>query len=139
MDGFPAYSPALVSLAVYAIVGQILSAVAAVNRSRAGFGPGEMPPANYADPAYRACRAYHNTVDNAGTFAGAVAAAVLVGAAPVWTNLAATLAVVARLSFAVIYLRGIGAADGGPRTLVYVFGSGMTILIALLAVLAGIA
>ena len=137
MEPFEAYSHALVALAAFALIGQVLAGVAVVSRSRAGFGPGAMPAPDYANPTYRACRAYQNTVDNVGTFAAAVTAAVLTGAAPFWVNLFASLAVVARIGFAVVYIRGIGAADGGPRSALFAFNTAMTVGIALMAVLAG--
>ena len=138
MEAFGAYSHAIVALALFAVIGQVLSALAAVSRSGAGFGPGELPPADYGNRVFRVCRAYHNTVDNAGTFAAAVAAAILAGAAPFWVNLFASVALVARIAFVVVYIRGIGAPDLGPRSFIYVTNSAMTILLALMAVVAGV-
>lgn len=126
------------SLALFAILGQVLSAAAAISRSKAGYLPGEMPRPDYGDRVYRICRTYHNTVDNAGTFAAAVAAAVLTLASPVLVNLFAVLALIARLLFVAFYVKGGGRPDGGPRSIAYVFQSAMTILLALLAVSAGI-
>lgn len=138
MELFAPYSHALVSLALFAVIGQVLSGMVGFRRSNAGLVPGALPAPDLGDPVYRACRTYHNTVDNAGTFAAAIAAAVLLGAAPFWVNLFASIAVIARLAFAVIYIRGVGVADMGPRSILYVINSAMTLLIALLAIIAGL-
>ena len=136
IEAFEQYGHALASLALFALLSQVLSAVSAFKRSNAGFGPGQVPPTNYDDPVYRMCRSYHNTVDNVGAFAAAIGAAVLAGAAPFWVNLFASIAIVARLAFVFIYIRGIGPADLGVRSYVYVLSSLMTMLIAVLALLA---
>ncbi|MGB0658905.1 MAG: MAPEG family protein [Mangrovicoccus sp.] len=139
MELFEAYAHALVALALYALMGQGLSVFVGITRSGAGLGPGAMPAPDYSNRVYRICRSYHNTVDNAGTLAAAIAAAILLGAAPFWVNLFASLAVAARLAFVLIYVWGVGAEDNGPRSFLYIFNSLMTILIALMAVISGFA
>lgn len=139
MELFEPYSHALVSLALFALIALAMSGLVGARRSRAGLLPGELPAPDLGDPVYRLCRAYHNTVDNAGTFAAAVAAAVLTGAAPFFVNVFASLGVLARLAFVVLYVRGIGVQDSGPRTVLYVANTAMTVLLALMAVFAGLA
>ncbi|MEM1361031.1 MAG: MAPEG family protein [Pseudomonadota bacterium] len=136
VDSIAPYGLALISLGLFVILAQSLSAVSAVARSKAGYGPGEVPPVNYADRVYRTCRAYQNSVDNIGPFAAAVAAAILAGAAPILVNLFSAVAILARLGFAYVYFQGIGPADQGPRSILYVVNSVMTIALAVIAILA---
>ncbi|MHA7873973.1 MAPEG family protein [Roseivivax sp.] len=128
-----AYSHALMSVALFAVLCQVLSALLAPRLSKAGHAPGTVPPVNYDDPVFRLFRSYHNSVDSMGPFAAAVVAAVLAGASPFWVNLLASLGLLARLGVVVCYVPGIGKNEFGPRTFAYIFQSAMTILLGLLA------
>lgn len=133
------YAVAIASLALYALVTQFLAPMAGMASAKAGLIPGASPPADYASRLYRIHRAYQNSVDNTGTFAAVVTAAVLAGASPVWINLFALIAVIARAAMVVVHIRGIGRPDRGPRSMLYALGSLMTILIGLAALAAAVA
>lgn len=136
MEIFDAYSHALLALAGYAFVALALGPMAGLARLRAGLAPGAMPVADYSHRDYRICRAYQNTVENAGLFGCVVGAAVLAGAAPFWVNVLASGVLVVRMAMILVHILAIGAAENGPRTVLFALGTFMMMGLALMAIFA---
>lgn len=116
MDQFAAYSHAILSVVIYAVMAQILNAMTGIRKGAANLQPGASHPQDYGDAGYRLDRAYMNSVEMLGFFAALVFAAILAGANPFWVNLFASVAVVLRVLANVVYIRGIGKGYGGLRT-----------------------
>ena len=136
MEQFAAYGHAIVSLAVFALVGLILGPVAAGRSTAAGYAPGEVPRADYDDPVYRLTRAYQNAMELTGIFTAVVVAAILAGAGAWWVNLLAAVFLISRLLVAVIHIAGVGSPNMGPRSIVFVIGWACCVILAIMAVVA---
>lgn len=137
MEQFAEYSHAIAALAFIVLIQLALSPAAGLSRNNSGKSAGAMPDPDYSDVKFRICRAYQNSAEMSGAFAGAILAAVLAGAPPLWINLFASLAVISRLVMVYVHIKGIGAGqEPGPRTFAYVFGWAMCLLIALFALIA---
>jgi len=65
-------------------------------------------------------------------------AAILAGASPFWVNLLATVFLLSRLVVAFIHIRGIGAENMGPRTMIFVVGWAACLILGLMAIVAAI-
>ncbi len=135
---FAAYGHALAALALTALVAMLLGPWAGAAKSAAGLAPGQEPPADYSNKVYRIHRAAANAAEFIGVFAAVVAAAVLAGADPFWTNVFASITFVARLLHPIIHVSGIGAANMGPRTFAYVAGWACCVALAIMAVVAAV-
>ncbi|MSU88922.1 MAPEG family protein [Rhodobacteraceae bacterium 2CG4] len=138
MDAITGYAHAIVSLALFAVLALALNPWAGIARGRAGLVPGQMPEPDYASRAFRITRSYQNTVEMTGVFAAVVAAAVLAGANPFWVNLLASLALVSRIAMIFVHVQGIGKANNGLRTIFFVAGWAMMLLLALIAAVAAV-
>lgn len=136
MEQFAEYGHALASVGLFALIALLLNPWVGIMRGKVGLAPGEMPRADYSDRNFRIARSYQNSVEMAGIFGVVVGAAVLSGAAPFWVNLFASIALLARIAMVYVHIQGIGAPDRGPRTMLFVLGWLMMVLIALVAVLA---
>lgn len=138
MEQFSAYSHAIVSLAVFAILGLLISPIAAARKSGEGVTAGSMPAADYGNLTYRINRAYLNAAEMAGFFALVTIAAILAGASPFWVNWLASIFLISRLAVAFVHIRGIGAQNMGPRTMLFVLGWACCVVLALLAIFAAL-
>ena len=105
MDQFSLYSHAIVSLALWALLVAILSALSTRGRTPENRCDCGKPKRDYANQWYRSERAFMNAVETSGPFIAATLAAILAGAAPFWVNLFASLFIVARVSMAVVHIR----------------------------------
>ena len=140
MEQFAIYSHAIASLALFAVITLLLSPMAGLARNRAGVAAGAMPPADYANRDFRICRAYQNASENIGIFAAVVLAAVLTGASSLWVNLFASLFLVFRILMLYAHIAGLGVGkEPGPRTILFVLGWVMLLLIALMALVGAFA
>lgn len=137
MEYLDLYSHAAVSLAGYAIIALLLAPMSGAARAKAGVLPGQTPPADYASKLYRISRSQANTAENTGAFAAVIAAAVIAGAPHFWVNLFASLALLLRIAMVWVHVQGIGKADMGVRTYLFVASWLMMLLIAILAVFSG--
>lgn len=122
MEIFAPYGHALVSIALFAVIGLILGPVGAAISTGRGYDPGAIPKPDYGDISYRLTRAYQNAMETMGFFAGVTLAAILAGADPWWTNTFASVFLVSRILLVVVHLAGMGPKNFGPRTIVYVIG-----------------
>ena len=136
MDTFAAYGHAIVSVALWALLVLLLGPFSALAKSKVGLVPGAAPAADYADPVYRLYRAQQNSAENLAVFAAVTFAAMLAGASPLWVNWLASVAFVARLVMVFVHVRGIGKPRNGARTVVFVFGWALHVVLAVLAILA---
>ena len=123
MEAFADYGHALLSVALYALIAQVLNALTGIRKGSLNLQPGETLIADYEDPSYRLDRTYMNSIEMIGFYIALVFAAVLAGASPFWVNLFATLGVLFRIATNVIYLRKIGAGYGGLRTMMVIGAS----------------
>ncbi len=136
MDQFHAYSHAIVSVALVAVIAVVLAPLSATKKARLGLVAGATPEPDYSSLAYRCWRAHLNATETMGTFAAVTFAAILAGAPPFWVNLSASLYLVARLVHSFVHVRGIGAESFGIRTFAFIFGSAMSLLLAALTIVA---
>lgn len=103
MGIFDAYSHAVASLAFWAILVGVLAVYSTIGRSAENRCECGKPKRDYGDPVYRRERAFMNAVEGGGPFIAATVAAILIGAAPFWVNLFATVYLVARIAVAVVH------------------------------------
>lgn len=136
MEQFAAYSHAIVSVAVFVILTLVLGPVSAVRKAGAGVAAGGTPAEDYGNPVYRWHRAYMNANESVGPFAAAVAMAILAGANPFWTNMLASIFLIARIVVLVVHVAGVGAMNQGLRSIVFGIGLFCTVAIALMAIVA---
>ncbi|MEK6216462.1 MAG: MAPEG family protein [Boseongicola sp.] len=136
METFGEYGHALVAIAIWILVVQVLSAWVGVTKANSGVPPGGTPPEDYANKDYRLHRAYENSVANLSVLVAAIVIAVLAGASPFWVNTLASIAVVARLVMVYVHSQGMGKATQGLRTGIFVFHWALIVLITILAVVA---
>ncbi|WP_375228090.1 MAPEG family protein [Roseobacter sp. S98] len=102
---FDAYSHALAALALWAVLVSVLGMVSTRGRSPENRCDCGKPKRDYANPVYRAERAFMNAVEVSGPFVAATVAAVLTGAAPFVVNLLASLFIVVRVAMAFVHIR----------------------------------
>ncbi|WP_037227041.1 MAPEG family protein [Roseobacter sp. GAI101] len=126
MDAFAAYSHALASLALWGVMISVLGAFSTRGRSAENRCDCGKPKRNYDDPAYRSERAFMNAVESSGPFIAVTVAAVLLGAAPFWVNVFASVFIVARLAMAFVHIR----TTNQPMRSVF-FGVGLLCILAL--------
>ncbi|UWQ17811.1 MAPEG family protein [Jannaschia sp. M317] len=129
------YAHALASLAIWAILSQVLAGVSTIGRTpdRAPCGK---PVRDYSNPVYRRERAFANAIESSGPFVAATVAAMLVGASPFWVNLLASVFVVARIAMAVVHVR---TENQTMRSAFFAIGLFMTAGLALLALIGAFA
>lgn len=135
MTEFAAYSHAIASLGLWAILSIILSGVSLRGRTPEGRCDCGKPKRDYADRVYRADRAFMNAVENSGPFVAATVAAMLAGAAPFWVNVFASVFLVSRIAMAIVH---IGTENQPLRSAMFVIGWVCMIALALMAVVAAI-
>ncbi|MEM8850592.1 MAG: MAPEG family protein [Pseudomonadota bacterium] len=123
------YAHALAALALWAILMTALALLSVIGTPRAKTDSGH-PFRDYADPAYRRNRAFQNAIETTGPFLAAALAAILVGASPFWTNLFASLFIVARIAMAVVH---IGTEIQPLRSLFWMVGQICILGLALIA------
>ena len=119
MENFTAYSHAIASLALWAVMISILGMISTRGRSAEGRCDCGKPKRNYDDPVYRSERAFMNAVESSGPFIAATVAAILIGASPFWVNIFASLFIVARVGMVFVHLR---TTNQPARSLFFVLG-----------------
>ncbi len=119
MENFTAYSHAIASLGLWAILVSVLAALSTTGRTAENRCDCGKPKRNYDDPVYRRERAFMNAVEASGPFIAATVAAILIGAAPFWVNLFASAFIVARICMAVAH---IATTSHPMRSLFFMIG-----------------
>lgn len=100
-----AYAHALAAVAVYALLVMVLAPLSTRSRTPEARAECGKPKRNYENQWYRTERAFANAVENGTPFLGSVVVAILVGAAPFWVNLLASIAIVGRLAMAFVHIK----------------------------------
>lgn len=98
--------------------------------------PGGKYRGDYSEFGFRTLRTYINSTETLAVFAFSLLLAILAGADPGWVNWLAALYVAARGLHWVFYYAGAGPNVGGPRTMAFVTGWIINILLAAVALLA---
>lgn len=83
--------------------------------------------------SFRVSRTYSNSVESLPAFGWALLVAVIAGASPTLVNWLAGLYFMFRLAFWAIYYSGVGKIAGGPRTMAFVGGLVINIVLAITA------
>lgn len=136
MEQFAEYGHAIVSMAVVAILGLLISPLTALRKTATGLPAGAAPKPDYDDPIYRMDRAYLNLTENMGLFLACALAAILAGASPYWVNWMASLFLLSRVVGGLVHLAGIKPMNFGPRTFIFVIGWGASVVLGLMAIVA---
>jgi len=136
MEHFAQYSHAMLSIVIWALIVLILSPLSAATKQKTSATPGSSVVPDYSDKAYRLDRAYHNGVETLCVFGLVTIVAIMAGASPFWINLLAAIALILRIAMVYVHVQGIGKPGGGPRTIFYVLGWVVHIVIAVFAIVA---
>jgi uncharacterized MAPEG superfamily protein len=128
-----AYSLSVVGVLALCLASILLAVQSGYSKGRAGALSGPILPADDANLLYRIDRVHMNSVEALAPFVVPAVLAMMVGVRPstlallVWTHVAI------RLVHTVIYLRGGNAAKGGSvRTILYVSGALVTVILVVL-------
>ena len=133
MQQFAEYSHAIASLGLWALISLILAGLSTRGRTPENRCDCGKPKRDYANPVYRADRAFMNAIENSGPFIGATTAAILAGATPFWVNLFASVFIVSRVAMALVHIR---TENQPARSAMFMIGFVCMVGLALLAVIA---
>lgn len=125
------YSHAIASLGGYAILMIVLTALSAAGRSDDERALCGQVKRDYANPTYRKARAHANAVESAGPFIAAVVAAIMMGAAPFWVNLFASVFLTARIVMAYVH---IGTTNQPMRSVFWTISMLCVLALAVMAI-----
>jgi uncharacterized MAPEG superfamily protein len=133
-----AYSLSIVGVLVLCLLSILLAVYSGSSKGRAGALSGPVLPTDDDNLLYRIDRVHMNTVEALTPFVVPALLAMMVGVGPVTLATLVWVYVAIRLIHLAVYLRGGKAAKGGSiRTILYVSGAFVTIiLIAVTAVAA---
>ncbi len=127
------YSHAIASLGLWAVLVSVLAALSTIGRTAEARCDCGKPKRDYGDPVYRRERAFMNAVEGSGPFIAATVAAILIGAAPFWVNLFASVFIVARIGMAAVH---IGTTVQGARSAFFMVALVSVLAQAIMAVVA---
>lgn len=133
MEAFAEYGHAIASLAGFALLMTVLTALSVVGRSEDERTASGAVKRDYENPVYRRSRALANAVESAAPFALATVAAILAGASPFWVNVLASVFLVARIAMAAVH---IGTTIQPLRSLFWMVGMVCVLALAVLGVVA---
>ena len=133
-----AYSLSVFGVLVLCLLSILLAVYSGVSKGRVGALSGPVLPLDDDNLLYRIDRVHLNTVEALPPFVVPALLAMMVGVGPVTLATLVWVYVAIRLSHVAVYLRGGKAAKGGSiRTILYVSGALVTlVLIAVTAVAA---
>src|SRR3954447_18509940 len=135
-----AYSLSIVGMLVLCFLSILLAVYSGSSKGRAGALSGPVLPADDNNLLYRIDRVHMNSVEAMTPFAIAAVLAMMVGAGPSMVAALVWIYVAIRLIHIVVYLRGGNAAKGGSiRTILYVLGALVNVVLIATAVLGAIA
>lgn len=134
-NGFGAYSHAIAALALWGLLMQVLALWSTRGRTPENRTESGLPKRNYAEPSYRAHRAFANAIESTGPFIAGTVAAILAGAAPFWVNLFASVFIVARLAMAYVH---IATENQNARSACYVLSWACMIALGIMGLVAAV-
>ncbi len=125
------YSHAIASLGGYAVLMIVLTGLSASGRTDEMRCDCGQVKRDYANAMYRKGRAHANAVESAGPFIAAVVAAIMMGAAPFWVNLFASVFLAARIVMACVH---IGTTNQPMRSLFWAISMVCVLALAVMAI-----
>jgi uncharacterized MAPEG superfamily protein len=125
-----AYSLSIVGVLVLCLLSILLAVYSGSSKGRAGALSGPVLPADDDNLLYRIDRVHMNAVEALTPFVVPAVLAMMVGVGPATLATLAWIYVAIRLIHVAVYLRGGKAAKGGSiRTILYVSGALVTIVL----------
>jgi uncharacterized MAPEG superfamily protein len=133
------YSLSIVGVLVLCLLSILLAVYSGSSKGRAGALSGPVLPADDDNLLYRIDRVHMNAVEALTPFVVPAVLAMLVGVRPATLATLVLIYVAIRLIHVAVYLRGGNAAKGGSiRTVLYVSGALVTIILIALTIAAAI-
>ena len=134
-----AYSSSILGVLVLCLLSILLAVYSGRSKGRAGALSGPVLPLDDDNLLYRIDRAHLNTVEALPPFAIAAVLAIMVGVRPVTLAALVWIYVGIRFIHLAVYLRGGKAAKGGSiRTILYVSGALVTVVLIAVTVVGAI-
>jgi uncharacterized MAPEG superfamily protein len=125
-----AYSLSILGVLALCFVSVLLAVHSGYSKGRAGALSGPVLPADDANLLYRIDRVHMNSVEALAPFVVPAVLAMMVGVGPTTLAVLVWIHVAIRLTHLAIYLRGGSAAKGGSvRTILYVSGALVTVIL----------
>ena len=125
-----AYTLSIVGMLALCLVSILLASVSGYSKGRAGALSGPVLPADDGNLLYRIDRVHVNSVEALAPFVVPAVLAMMVGVGPTTLAVLVWLHVAIRLTHLAVYLRGGNAAKGGSvRTVLYVSGALVTVIL----------
>jgi uncharacterized MAPEG superfamily protein len=133
------YSLSIVGVLVLCLLSIVLAVHSGSSKGRAGALSGPVLPADDNNPLYRIDRVHMNAVEALTPFVVPALLAMMVGVGPATLATLVWIYVAIRLIHVAVYLRGGNAAKGGSiRTILYVSGALVTIVLIVTTAVAAI-
>ncbi len=134
MENIAPYSTGIISLLVFVLIVLLQSALVGAGKAKAGLTPGSAPDNDYGNALYRLNRSHQNGVEIMAAAAVALFTCILVGVSSWWVNLLMGLFLLSRIVYVAIYARNVGKPIQGIRTVVYVAGWAMLVVLCVMAI-----
>jgi uncharacterized MAPEG superfamily protein len=129
-----AYSFSIVGVLALCLLSVLLAVYSGSSKGRAGALSGPVIPADDDNLLYRIDRVHVNSVEALAPFVVPAVLAMMVGVGPVTLATLVWLHLAIRLVHLAVYLRGGDAARGGSvRTILYVSGALVTLILVIVA------
>lgn len=134
-----AYSPSVVGVLALCLLSILLAIYSGSSKGRAGALSGPVLPADDDNLLYRIDRTHMNAVEALPPFVVTAVLAMMIGVSPATLSTLVWVYVAIRLIHVAIYLRGGKAARGGSiRTILYVSGALVTVILIVTTAIAAI-
>jgi uncharacterized MAPEG superfamily protein len=134
-----AYSLSIVGVLVICLLSILLAVYSGSSKGRAGALSGPVLPADDDNLLYRIDRVHMNAVEALTPFVVPAVLAMMVGVGPATLATLVWIYIAIRLIHVAVYLRGGKAAKGGSiRTILYVSGALVTIILIVVTTVAAI-
>ena len=131
------YSLSVLGLLVLCLFPILTAILVGVTKGRAGALPGPVIPADYNNPLYRMDRVHMNSVETLALFTIPAVLAMLLGVAPTTLATLVWLFTAIRVLHLAVYLRGGNAAKSGNlRTIIFILGTLVTLVLMVITGLA---
>ena len=125
-----AYTLSIVGMLALCLASVLLAVLSGYSKGRAGALSGPVLPADDGNTLYRIDRVHMNSVEALAPFVVPAVLAMMVGVRPITLAVLVWVHVAIRLLHLVIYLLGGNAAKGGSvRTILYVSGALVTLIL----------